>query len=65
MESRFIPAGSYLFKIGDPDDSIYVVQSGRINVYISDQVWLVGGGGGIACGHVVGILLFSCTSIYC
>ena len=37
MESRFIPAGTHVFKIGDPDDSIYVVQSGRVNVYITEQ----------------------------
>lgn len=36
MESRFIPAGTYLFKIGDPDDSIYVIQSGTVNVYITE-----------------------------
>ena len=40
MESRFLPAGSYLFKVGDPDDSIYVVQSGKIKVFISDKVIL-------------------------
>ncbi|XP_034671332.1 neuropathy target esterase sws isoform X3 [Drosophila subobscura] len=27
-------AGDYLFKITDPDDSVYIVQSGLINVYI-------------------------------
>ncbi|XP_064555367.1 neuropathy target esterase sws isoform X2 [Drosophila montana] len=27
-------AGDYLFKITDPDDSVYIVQSGMINVYI-------------------------------
>lgn len=36
MESRFIPAGSYLFKVGDEDNCIYVIQSGRINVYICE-----------------------------
>ncbi|XP_030378063.1 neuropathy target esterase sws isoform X1 [Scaptodrosophila lebanonensis] len=29
-------AGDYLFKITDPDDSVYIVQSGLINVYISN-----------------------------
>ncbi|XP_037727000.1 neuropathy target esterase sws isoform X3 [Drosophila subpulchrella] len=29
-------AGDYLFKITDPDDSVYIVQSGMINVYISN-----------------------------
>ncbi|XP_059481709.1 neuropathy target esterase sws isoform X2 [Neocloeon triangulifer] len=28
-------AGSYLFKIGDPDENVYVVQNGLINVYIT------------------------------
>ncbi|KAF2894224.1 hypothetical protein ILUMI_11949 [Ignelater luminosus] len=30
-----IPAGSYLFKIGDPDENVFVVQSGKVNVFIS------------------------------
>lgn len=38
MESRFIPAGTYLFKIGDPDDCIYVIQSGTVHVYITEPV---------------------------
>ncbi|EDW78358.2 uncharacterized protein Dwil_GK16217, isoform C [Drosophila willistoni] len=29
-------AGDYLFKITDADDSVYIVQSGMINVYISN-----------------------------
>ncbi|ELU16432.1 hypothetical protein CAPTEDRAFT_138805 [Capitella teleta] len=37
MESRFIPQGTLLFRVGDPDDSIYVIQSGRVGVYIADQ----------------------------
>lgn len=38
METKTISAGSYLFKIGDQDDSIYVVQSGRLKVTIKEQV---------------------------
>ena len=38
MESRFIPAGSYLFRVGDPDDSIYVIQSGKVKVTILEGV---------------------------
>ena len=38
MESRYIPAGSFLFKIGDLDDSIYVVQAGKVHVFISEPV---------------------------
>ncbi|XP_071442905.1 neuropathy target esterase sws isoform X1 [Hetaerina americana] len=30
-----VPAGSYLFRIGDQDENVYVVQSGRVNVYIT------------------------------
>ncbi|GLG97715.1 Neuropathy target esterase sws [Gryllus bimaculatus] len=30
-----LPAGSFLFKIGDPDENVYVVQSGKLNVYIT------------------------------
>ena len=38
MESRYIPAGSFLFKIGDLDDSIYVVQAGKVHVFITEPV---------------------------
>lgn len=38
MESKHVPAGSYLFRIGDEDNCIYVVQSGKINVYITEGV---------------------------
>ncbi len=38
METKTVYANNYLFKIGDPDDSIYVVESGRIHVYITDEV---------------------------
>ncbi|XP_006818777.1 patatin-like phospholipase domain-containing protein 7 [Saccoglossus kowalevskii] len=37
METKFIMAGSYLFRKGQPDDSIYVVQSGKLSVYISEK----------------------------
>lgn len=37
METKTIYANNYLFKIGDPDDSIYVVESGRVQVYITDE----------------------------
>ncbi|CAH4035121.1 neuropathy target esterase sws isoform X5 [Pieris brassicae] len=32
-----LPAGSFLFKVGDTDENVYVVQNGRVNVYISNQ----------------------------
>ena len=38
METKTIYANNYLFKIGEPDDSIYVVESGRVHVYITDEV---------------------------
>lgn len=43
METKNLSQGSYLFKPGDQDDSIYVVQSGKLKVTIRDQDtdWLV------------------------
>lgn len=38
MESKILKCGEYLFKIGDLDDSIYVVQEGHINVSICESV---------------------------
>ena len=38
METKTVYANNYLFKIGELDDSIYVVESGRVNVYITDEV---------------------------
>lgn len=32
-----LPAGSFLFKVGDKDENVYVVQNGRVNVYITNQ----------------------------
>ncbi|XP_022239989.1 neuropathy target esterase sws-like [Limulus polyphemus] len=37
IESRFISSGQLLFSIGDQDDSIYVVQSGRLSVFITEH----------------------------
>ncbi|XP_061383046.1 neuropathy target esterase sws isoform X3 [Danaus plexippus] len=31
-----LPAGSFLFKVGDTDENVYVVQNGRVNVYITN-----------------------------
>ncbi|CAL1533982.1 unnamed protein product [Lymnaea stagnalis] len=36
METITLRAGHFLFKVGDPDDSIYVVQDGLLEVYITD-----------------------------
>ncbi|XP_046669459.1 neuropathy target esterase sws isoform X2 [Homalodisca vitripennis] len=30
-----LPAGAYLFKIGDPDENVYVIQNGKVNVFIT------------------------------
>ncbi|KAL3280386.1 hypothetical protein HHI36_017872 [Cryptolaemus montrouzieri] len=32
-----VNAGSYLFKIGDEDENLYIVQSGKLNVYIASS----------------------------
>ena len=44
IESRNVPIGCYLFQIGDPDDAIHVVQSGRVLVHITEPVSLCDGG---------------------
>ncbi|XP_072935292.1 neuropathy target esterase sws [Epargyreus clarus] len=31
-----LPAGAFLFKVGDTDENVYVVQNGRVNVYITN-----------------------------
>ena len=36
IETVPVPAGQYLFRVGDPDDCIYVVQTGKVNVHIID-----------------------------
>ena len=38
METINLRSGNYLFKIGDPDDSIFVVQDGLLEVFITDAV---------------------------
>jgi len=38
LESKLIHAGTYLFRIGDADDSLYVVQKGLLHVFITDEV---------------------------
>ncbi len=38
METKFLQRGEYLFQVGDPDDSIYVVQTGIITVSIKEPV---------------------------
>jgi lysophospholipid hydrolase len=38
IETKTVYANNYLFKIGDRDDSIYVVESGRVHVFITDEV---------------------------
>ncbi|KAL0276282.1 UNVERIFIED_CONTAM: hypothetical protein PYX00_003887 [Menopon gallinae] len=32
-----LPAGAFLFKIGDPDENVYVVQSGLLHVFITES----------------------------
>ncbi|XP_065179581.1 patatin-like phospholipase domain-containing protein 7 [Sycon ciliatum] len=36
LETCFLPAGATLFRVGQLDDSIYVVQSGKLHVVITD-----------------------------
>ncbi|GFY60412.1 neuropathy target esterase sws [Trichonephila inaurata madagascariensis] len=37
IETLHISCGSLLFSIGEPDDSIYVVQSGKLVVYVTEN----------------------------
>ncbi|XP_065209623.1 neuropathy target esterase sws isoform X2 [Planococcus citri] len=37
IEIMNVPAGSYLFKIGDPDENVFIVQNGKINVFVTNQ----------------------------
>ena len=37
VETVHVPAGQYLFKVGDPDENVHVVQSGKVNVHIVDD----------------------------
>lgn len=37
IEVLHVPAGQYLFRVGDPDIFIHVVQSGRMNVHLVDH----------------------------
>eukprot|EP00091_Calanus_sinicus_P005280 TRINITY_DN15701_c0_g1_i1.p1 TRINITY_DN15701_c0_g1~~TRINITY_DN15701_c0_g1_i1.p1 ORF type:complete len:307 (+),score=69.34 TRINITY_DN15701_c0_g1_i1:596-1516(+) len=39
IESLRITAGQFLFRIGDPDRYIFVVQSGQLDVTTTDQFW--------------------------
>ncbi|XP_022085231.1 neuropathy target esterase-like isoform X1 [Acanthaster planci] len=36
VETKFVPAGAFLFRRGQPDDSIFVVQCGRLCVFITE-----------------------------
>jgi len=36
METVQVMAGQYLFRVGDADENFYVVQSGRLNVFITE-----------------------------
>ncbi|KAJ8307609.1 hypothetical protein KUTeg_014840 [Tegillarca granosa] len=37
MESKFVQTGDFLFQVGDLDNSIYVVQSGKLVVFINES----------------------------
>ncbi|XP_070581967.1 patatin-like phospholipase domain-containing protein 7 [Ptychodera flava] len=36
METKFIPAGAFVFRKGQLDDSVYVVQNGQLSVFITE-----------------------------
>lgn len=37
MEIVNLPAGAYVFKIGDPDENVYIVQTGKVHVFVTNQ----------------------------
>ncbi|XKL67411.1 hypothetical protein PGB90_002902 [Kerria lacca] len=41
IEIMNISAGSYLFKIGDPDENVFIIQCGKINVFVTNQEGIV------------------------
>lgn len=38
ISTKELEAGSYLYREGDPEDKIYVVKSGRIDLQVTDKV---------------------------
>jgi len=36
IEYMSVPANQYLFQVGDPDENIFIVQTGQLNVYAAD-----------------------------
>ena len=38
IETVPVPAGQYLFRVGDPDDCIYVVQTGKVTTFSKFQL---------------------------
>ena len=55
MQERAVEAGETLFRAGDPGDSMFIVQSGRVELFVKDKAAQTAGDLGIQLGRVVSV----------